>query len=127
MAQTLVNVATPYDIQFNSLVAAPLASQCIFGPVTRSCVILAAEGVWRTNAAISASIALFHDPTAGPVGTGSSIVGSGLLVNASAGTPFSWALTGSTTLVPGDFVSLIITGSSGAFAGLNLTLNVQPA
>lgn len=121
------SIATPYEGQFITASAPIAANTVCFGPVTRSTLILAAQLYWGTLATQSGGIAIIHDPSTGPAGTGSSIVGSALLISTSgAGAAFNWALTGSTQMNPGDWLTLQVTGSSVGLSQLRLTIQALP-
>lgn len=127
IAQTLVNIGNPYE-DHRIIASTPVpANQVIFGPVTRSTLLLSCQLYWGSASSQSAGISLIHDPSTGPVGTGSAITGSAILINASGATvAYNWALTGSLQLNPGDWVSMNVLGSAVATGQVAVTIQALP-
>lgn len=105
--------------------SAQVANVVVFGPVTRSTLLLSAQVYFGSASATSASIQLLHDPTGGPAGTGS-IINSATLISAGGTFNSSLVLVGSTQLNPGDWVTLGIIGSSSAVGQFKLTFQAIP-
>lgn len=126
MAQTLVNIGTPYEggYTFISATAIP-ANTVVFGPVTRSTLLLSAQVYFGSASSQSASIDLLHDPTGGPAGTGS-IICSATLISAGGTFNSSLPLVGSLQLNPGDWVTLGCIGSAVAVGQLKVTIQAVP-
>lgn len=127
MAQTLVNIGSPYEVNWTQPANPLTANTFVFGPVTRSTKLLLAQAFYTSASSTSASIALVHDPATGPVGTGS-IIGSNVLLStvASAGTANAWTLVGSTQLVAGDWLAIAVTGSTGTMGKLQISIQAMP-
>lgn len=125
MGQTLVTIASPYEVQWVAASGPLAANTAVVGPVTRSCKVASVQFIFNSQATQSGSVQLIHDPGTGPLGTGS-VIGSALLITQSQAGAITWAVTGSLQMVSGDMLTLQVTGSSVGLGAARLAVQIVP-